>query len=266
MVESIKLSETSALVLRFLQGQVYHSKAVEDYLSHLDLSAGQSLHEACNAIWPEYAEVIFNRKHMILHHINETLAKNPSMQIISGAAGLDPLGLEVTQRHKGLDIFEIDREQMSIKAELISNPRLHLIEGDLADASSIIDKLKRAGWQQHRPTFLIMEGISYYLTPDILKNFVTAIKPQYAIFDHLWESGMNEAANIIGSKVFNLIRDYIKMDKIQRYDASSLSKLLGMKISNNWSLCAMERHRTGNNIHFLSDDFGWLDVTAFEAI
>ena len=82
MVESIKLSETSALVLRFLQGQVYHSKAVEDYLSHLDLSAGQSLHEACNAIWPQYAEVIFNRKHTILHHINETLAKNPSMQII----------------------------------------------------------------------------------------------------------------------------------------------------------------------------------------
>ena len=130
---------------------------------------------------------------------------------------------------------------MSIKAELISNPRLHLIEGDLADASSIIDKLKRAGWQQHRPTFLIMEGFSYYMTPEILRIFVTAIKPQYAIFDHLRESGMNEAANIIGSKVFDLIRDYIKMDKIQRYDASPLSKLLGMKISNNWSLCAMER-------------------------
>ena len=155
---------------------------------------------------------------------------------------------------------------MPIKAGLINIPQLHLIEGDLAHTSSIIDKLKHAGWQQHRPTFLIMEGISYYLTPDILQNFVTAINPQYAIFDHLRESGMNEAADIICSKVFNLIRDYIKMDKIQRYDASSLSKLLGMKISNNWSLCAMERHRTGNNIHFLSDDFGWLDVTAFESI
>ena len=265
MVESIKLSGTSALVLRFLQGQVYHSKAVEDYLSHLDLSAGKSLHDACNAIWPQYAEVIFNRKHTILHHINETLAKNPSLQVISGAAGLDPLGLEVTQRHKGLDIFEIDREQMPIKAGLINIPQLHLIEGDLAHTSSIIDKLKHAGWQQHRPTFLIMEGISYYLTPDILQNFVTAINPQYAIFDHLRESGMNEAADIIGSKVFNLIRDYVKMDKIQRYDASSLSKLLGMKTSNNWSLCAMERQRTGHNLHFLSDDFGWLDVTAFEA-
>ena len=104
------------------------------------------------------------------------------------------------------------------------------------------------------------------MTPEILRIFVTAIKPQYAIFDHLRESGMNEEANFIGSKVFDLIRDYFKMDRIQRCDASSLSKLLGMKISNNWSLCAMERHRTGNNLHFLLDDFGWLDVTAFEAI
>ncbi|MAA76888.1 MAG: hypothetical protein CML73_02490 [Rhodobiaceae bacterium] len=58
---------------------------------------------------------------------------------------------------------------MSIKAELINNPRLHLIEGDLADSSSIIDKLKRAGWLQYRPNFLIMEGVSRYLTPDNLK-------------------------------------------------------------------------------------------------
>ena len=55
------------------------------------------------------------------------------------------------------------------------------------------------------------------------------------------------------------------MDKIQRYVASSLNNLLGMKTSNNWSLCAMERQRTGHNHHFLSDDFGWLDLTAFEA-
>jgi hypothetical protein len=38
-----------------------------------------------------------------------------------------------------------------------------------------------------------------------------------------------------------------------------------MKIGNNWSLYATKRHRTGSKIHFLSDDFGWLDVTAFKA-
>jgi hypothetical protein len=70
IVEYIKLFETSALALRFLQGQVCYSLAVEDYLSHLNLSAGYSQHEACNSIWPQYAEVIFNRKHIILHHIN----------------------------------------------------------------------------------------------------------------------------------------------------------------------------------------------------
>jgi O-methyltransferase involved in polyketide biosynthesis len=69
---------------------------------------------------------------------------------------------------------------MSIKAELINNPRLHLIEGDLTDSSSIIDKLKRADWLQYRPNFLIMEGVSRYLTPDNLKNFVPAIKPHNA--------------------------------------------------------------------------------------
>jgi len=154
---------------------------------------------------------------------------------------------------------------MPIKAGLINIPKLHLIACDLADTTAVIDKLKQSGWQQHEPTFLIMEGISYYLTPDILKNFVTTIKPRYTIFDHLRESGMNEAADLIGSNVFDLIRDYIKMDKIQRYNASSLSELLGMKISKNWSLCAMELQRTGRNIHFPSDDFGWLDVTAFES-
>lgn len=184
-----------------MQGQVYHSKAVEDYLSHLDLLAGKSPHDACNSIWPQYAEVIFNRKPTILNHINETLAKNPSLQVISGAAGLDPLGLELTRRHKGLDIFEIDRDQMPIKAGLINIPQLHLIEGDLAHTSSIIDKLKHADWQQHRPTFLIIEDFSYYLTPDILQNFVTAISTLYSLFNHLRESGMKNAANIISSRV-----------------------------------------------------------------
>ena len=265
MLESIKLSETSALVMLFLQDQVFHSNAVKEYLLHLDLSAGKELHDACNAIWPQYAEVIVNRKHTILQHINETLAKNPSLQIISGAAGLDPLGLELTQRHKGLEIYEIDREQMPIKAGLINIPNLHLIACDLADTTTVIEKLKQSGWQQDEPTFLVMEGISYYLTRDILRNFVTTIKPRYAIFDHLRESGMNEAADLIGSNVFDLIRNYIKMDKMQRYNALSLSELLEMKIIKNWSLCAMEHQRKGQNIHFPSDDFGWVDVTAFES-
>ena len=127
MLESIKFSETSALALLFLQDQVYHSNAVKEYLLHLDLSAGKELHDACNAIWPQYAEVIVNRKHTILHHINETLAKNPSLQIISGAAGLDPLGLELTQRHTGLEIYEIDREQMPIWVNQHTKPASHCL-------------------------------------------------------------------------------------------------------------------------------------------
>ena len=115
MLESIKLSETSALVLLFLQDQVYHSNAVKEYLLHLDLSAGKELHDACNAIWPQYAEVIVNRKHNILQHINETLAKNPSLQIISGAAGLDPLGLELTQRHKGLKFMRLTANKCPLR-------------------------------------------------------------------------------------------------------------------------------------------------------
>ena len=99
----------------------------------------------------------------------------------------------------------------------------------------------------------------YYLTPDILRNFVTTIKPRYAIFDHLRKSGMNEAADLIGSNVFDLIRNYIKMDKMQRYNALSLSELLEMKIIKNWSLCAMEHQRKGQNIHFLLTILaGWM--------
>lgn len=264
MVEYIKLSETSALVLRFLQDQVYHSQAVKDYLARLDLSAGKEMQDACDAIWPHYSEVIINRKHTILKYIEEALAENPSLQIISGAAGLDPLGLELTQRHKGLTVYEIDREQMPLKAALISAPELCFIPGDLGDTAPLIDRLTKAGWQQDKPTFLIMEGIGYYLTPVILKNFVTAISPQYVVFDHLRETGMTQEANEIITRILGVIENYIEMDKMIRYDASSLSALLDMRIAKHASLHAIEYQRTGQNVYFPSEDFGWLDITVFE--
>lgn len=264
MAETIKLSETSALVLLWLQDRVYRSEQVRDYLSRLDLSAGQELLDKCDAIWPHYAEVIVNRKHTILTHIKAALAETPSLQIISGAAGLDPLGLELTQLHEGLEVFEIDREQMDVKAELIRNPALRHIAGDLGDMPAIARKLTEAGWQTERPTLLVLEGISYYVPSAVLKNVTQVLKPQKTVVCHLRETGMNDEANAVSSEVFDVIKSYVSLSEIRRYDSASLAKLLDMEISGHWSLCAMERQRTGRNVYFPSDEFGWLDVTALE--
>lgn len=148
----LKLSSTSALVLLWAQG-CYKTKMAKDFLKQLDLSEGETLYKNCDEVWPHYAEVIKNRKFGVFNLIKKACNKeNNCKQIIIAGAGLDALGIEITENYPHVKVFEIDNENIILKSNLYlnldKNPKANIsfIENNLLDFSSVYKNLIAKKW------------------------------------------------------------------------------------------------------------------------
>ncbi len=265
----LKLSSTSALVLLWAGQDSYKTKMAKDFLNRLDLEAGRSLYEQCEKICSYYDEVIKNRKFGVFDIIEKSISnKNKIFQVVIPGAGLDPLGIEVTEVYPNSIVFEIDSENMEIKSSLYKNlgnkskPNISFIEADLLNSSSIHSKLCAHGWDPVLPTLLIFEGISYYLPVESIQKLVQLIVPDWMIFEFLKQDKEIAADRVeIPKKVFGIVSSSCDLSYINKYSYPKLEMMFdNMSIADKYSMEHLEKMRTGANKYFLTEDSGWIDV------
>jgi len=262
------LSSTSSLVLLWAQDNCYKSKIAKDYLNLLDLDGGKDLLNRCEKICPYYGEVIKNRKFGVFDLISKCLSERINIkQVVIAGAGLDALGLEITEFYPQVSVFELDLENMKIKSGLLSKindklrPNLSFINVDLLDSSKVYSALIENGWIQSESTLLILEGISYYLPVKSIKKLIEDINPDRTIFEFLKRN--NEIDNIhaeIAEKVFDLISIFCNCPNIVRYDQNKIKDSLDINILTEYEMNQLEKMRTGINRYFHSGKNGWIKV------
>ncbi len=268
MKNMFKLSSTSALVLLWARQDCYRSIRAKDYLGQLDLKEGSSLYEQCREVCPYYDEVIKNRKFAILKLVEKCCSEgNKLKQLVIAGAGLDALGIEVTDLYRQVKVFEIDRENMDLKRGLLSgsrnepDSRIEFIKADLLAPSSLYKILRDHGWDPDKPTLLILEGISYYIPMETIKRIFQVINPYWTIFEFLKkERDIAHERLEIPEKVFGLISSHCGLPRILRYGHGDLERLFGMPAAEKYSMKSLENMRTGSNRFFLTEDSGWIEV------
>ena len=257
MSSSFKLSDSSALILRWIRNEFYETAAARDYLTQLDLSAGDELYKACQKIWPHYDEVIKNRK----YGIRRLCAEHIQPQIILAGAGLDAMGLELATLHPQSRIYDLDHAHMPEKQRLVKCDNLFCIQADLTNPEQTMTALTQTGWQANRLSLLVFEGISYYLTAEALAALTSAIAPACVIAEFLLPAAvMNKKAAAIADEVFGTVMDMCDIKTLTRYTADNLAALLDRRVIDVWQMARLEQERNGYQHYFISPDFRWIEL------
>ena len=269
----IKLSSTSALVLLWLQQECFSTKTALEYLNQLDMEEGEILYEQCHAICPYYSEVIKNRKFGVLNSVKKYFDENPRhRQLVIAAAGLDALGIEITELYPVVKVFELDSENMNIKSDLLSaigggqKRNIKFIQTNLLDYSGVRENLITNGWDPAEPTLLIFEGISYYLTVESTQKLFEIINPQRIVLEFLKHDDDIAFDRVaIPKKVFRKIAELCTLPDILQYKSNELDKhFRPYTIIDKYGMTRLEKMRTGANKYFPSESSGWIDICVLE--
>ncbi|MBW2144496.1 MAG: class I SAM-dependent methyltransferase, partial [Deltaproteobacteria bacterium] len=224
-----------------------------DFLNQLNLDEGRDLYEQCEEICPYYDEVIKNRKYGVVNLIKKSFSnENNNFQLVIAGAGLDALGIEVTEHYSNTKVFELDNENTEFKYNLYRNlgnrskSNIVFIETDLLNPSSVHKSLSAHGWEPMKPTLLLFEGISYYLPAESIQKLVHAIKPNWIIFEFLKHDDKIASDKVnIAKRVFDLILSRCKLSYINRYNYSGIEKLFdNMSVVDRCSMKFLEKMRT----------------------
>lgn len=261
----LKLSGTSAAVMLWVQPNFYQSPPSQKYRASLDLSAGQELYQRIKEIWPRFGEVIPNRKYGIAQLLKRVLGSKKVDQMISLAAGLDPLSLESCSLYPHVKAFDVDRELMPEKEAWVQkiepkvSKRIQYIETDLT-STDLLKNLKQKGWNPKRPTAIVLEGISYYLTQEelfsIFRRFATPDQHNFIMGDlsKILEK-VSEPFHTASKKVVALLGELYGVKYFTRYDPErwpQLVKEVGGCEGEYYTMREAEKARTGKNELFTS--------------
>ena len=270
------LSDTSALVLLWSDEGCYPSHQAQSYLLQLSLDAGKQLHDQCNNVWENYNEVIVNRKSGILYVASKTIFKHDISQIVILGAGLAPLDVELINRHKlgEIEVFSIDLENMPLKRMLLDNlvdpslSRIHCVTADLNNISAIDNQLKENGYDKNKSTLIIMEGISYYLSKDNIKNIISYFRknsPESCfILEYLVPSiNIQKDRRHIPRDVFGILTKACGLPAITTLNRNHVESLSGGVIKAHFTLHDLEKMRTKGNRYFPQPDSGWIEICCF---
>jgi Leucine carboxyl methyltransferase len=269
----LKLASTSALVLLWAQQECYQSKSAKHYLSQLDLEEGKSLYNWCREVCPYYDEVIKNRKFGVFNLVKKYFSdQTKNQQLVIAAAGLDALGIEVVELYPHSQVFELDKENMDIKSRLTIVPEnktkrsITFIQANLLDFSEVYKNLIERGWDPQKPTLLVFEGISYYLSLESIQKFFHVLNPDFIVFEFLKQKKEIAADRVdIPEKIFGKISSTCGLPFIGRFSYEQLEKLFDpLSVKDKYSMNRLEKMRTRSNKFFPTDYSGWIEVCLLE--
>jgi len=274
-MDKLRLEPTAALVMQWALS-LYNEEAILRFVSRLDLSSGKTFFDKCHSVCNWYDEIILNRKSFIKHLIEQELcAAKQEYQLVFLAGGKSPLPIEILFRYssKVYRIFEIDVSGMEEKNRLYlelfpeSLEKLKCINADIA-SPDILDVLNRTeiGYRTDLPTIILMEGISYYLRKQELKNIIASFQWQKEgifIIEYLVPYQLvGQARRSIPKEIFRTIQDDCGLDGITSYTKEELRSFFrekGGDLIATYTMVDMEVARTGANTYFTKPSDGWIE-------
>lgn len=267
----MSISDTSALVLLWMQDSVHTSRRAKAYLESLNLESGRELYKKCSSVWPHYGEVIKNRKGCILDMAMRLTGSGKIRQLVIFGAGFDALSVEISQHAGELGIYEVDISNMDLKERLVrkacgrTRSRIRCLNADMRNPQKLLELLEKSGWNRNEPSLLLVEGVSYYLARKELHDLICMFKMNgrnRMILEYLLPRDCISGDRAhIPEEIFSLIRDRYGLP-LSRYDERSIRELLGpdCRIGRILNLKEMEIARTGRNTHFKTANSGWIQV------
>lgn len=221
---SIPLSETSALVLICDQGVSYQDAKSREFLSHLELSKGQVLYDKLKDSLPYMNLAIQNRKWAIHHFIEQALKSNTRpIQILVLACGWDPIMLKISEKFPKHFFFGVDKESVTLQSQLVKTISPHsnisYLQADITKPDDLLCHLMSKGWNKEYPTYVVIEGITYYIPKEtlfhILKNLKENTESDFYIYgDFLvdWtKEKLSDKGKKIGHTIFETIKDFCSL-------------------------------------------------------
>jgi len=256
--------------------KLYNEVPILRFVHQLDLSSGNTLYDKCHSVCNWYDEVILNRKSFIKHLIEQELcAAKQEYQLVFLAAGKSPLPIEIllTYSSKVYRVFEVDVSGMEEKKRLYLElfpeflEKLKCIDADIAstDILGVLDS-PDFGYRHDLPSIILMEGISYYLRKQELKNIIASFgweKESIFIIEYLVPyQCVGRARRSIPKEIFKIIQDDCGLDGITSYTKEELRSLFRQKggdLITSYSMADMELARTGVNAYFKKPGDGWIE-------
>ncbi len=272
MIKQHVISSTSALVLLWCQGRCYSSDTAKRYLDNLNLENGLFLHNECNKIWSHYNEVIINRKYAIFDLIKSSINQNKKLdQLIILGAGLAPLSLECKTQFENLNIFDIDIDNMEQKREIVSQMNeyglndIKFITADIEDAKNLEISLLQNGFIPDKPSIIIVEGISYYISAESLGKitslFESADNTSRVIIDYLIpQKNILKERQFIPEHIFGLIQKQCNLPDIKKYNYNDFKNRFHAKLISIFTMKEIEKNRKHRNVYFPTNESGWIEI------
>ena len=254
----LSLSQTSSLVL-VCDNVSYQSPKSKEFLSHLNLSAGQNMYNKIQHLKPHLDEIIPNRKFIIHNYIRDSL-KNKDIQTLTLACGWDPVLVKMQEEFPNNSFFGVDSESIELQQKLVKKimPSSHIfyINEDISSIDSLLDKLKKSGWSPDKATCLVVEGISYYIPHGSFWNSLKALKesikaPCFMCGDFLvnWkEQKVSPLSKKLGLGIFEMIKETCQHNYYTYTKNKMEEKLkeLSFQNINFWTQDEVQKKRTGS--------------------
>ena len=265
------LAPTAALVLR-MGMPIYQAPLTKDYLSRVDMSSGDAMYKK----FTTHIHLV-NRKFFIRKLLLDLLAKSPvPFQWVVIAAGVDPMPLEILSivPEKIAHVFELDEAFMDEKKKLYKEvaPRLagkiSCITTDITSPHFMEELMIKYAYDPVVPTFLQMEGITYYITENVIQmilgEFTSPNKQNCLFADFLLPpSSLSEAGRRQSEQIFGTIRRDTGYATTAPYTIDDFRRFLsnvGGRVTDHKTTYDLEILRTGSHAETLTPQDGIIDI------
>ena len=268
------ISSTSALILLWTDKCVDETPLARKFLECISLDAAVPLSQAFAPFLKDVKAEVINRKFGIKKSYNDFLTSSPDSQVVVLGAGLDPKSLEVAEKFSSTLVFDVDMENMELKEEItksIKGPKnIKFCKANLGDSHELMSSLEESGWDRNKTTFIIAEGISYYVSKELFKRALLKLRHpkgglvvEYTVPD---EEVFPIEMRPLVKGVFDTLQEKLGLpNPVERYGIKEIKDLAdGLEGRVIWTFnqkqLEKERQGQGNTFH-LREKSGYIHVS-----
>ena len=267
------IADTSALVLNWTSKDIWKSKNARDYFDGLDLSAADTLYKMIDEkLGVIQCHLLSNRKFFVrkcaIEFLEQCKVQHLNGQVIILAAGIDPLSVEVASLYPDSVVFDVDKYSMQEKEKYLNHTcaNIKFIECDITNIKLLEAALVEKGWDKKQPAILIMEGITYYLTENDLRNilifFAKNISNLVCDFG-LKPECVDEPNRMHGVELRDKIKKSVGLEFMNCYEPGyymNLIKQCGFKNAVRFTMADIQTERTGDISPFEGHEPAWVSL------
>lgn len=274
--KKLSVASTSALVLAAVKS-LYADGWGREYLSRIDFSPVEKMAEDLIDITPLFRDVMLLRKRMVRYLIKQLMIRHNRQQVCILAAGLDPLGLQIAEYfpEQLTSIYEVDNAHMNEKQQLyasvsFNDARLHNVQADITNTTLLMESLIAAGYNPHKPTLVVFEGIMHYISEEqflrIMRSFCSRTRNNAVIMDYIIPDEDIPAGFLPTAKqMFDVVEKGIgsRLKQFSRKKILNLLSLLEADLFDVYDMQAAEYVLNGHNKLYHNRGEGILEIVAF---